>query len=77
MSIFVNNNDIIGNSTYYIKNYVEQQIYPFTVKHILYFIIVTAVTYYITEYFIRFKLLKWIYFGTLIVIGANMLNQGH
>jgi hypothetical protein len=57
--------------------YLKEQLYPFTITHLIIFIIFTAVTYYITDYFLKFKLIKWIYFGTCLVIAANLYNQGN
>ena len=56
--------------------YIENMIKPFTLKHIIYLILVTAVTTYITEYILRIRLIKWIYVGTLVVIIATLYNQG-
>jgi hypothetical protein len=59
-----------------IKNYLEEQLYPFTITHLITFIVFTAITYYITEYILQFKLLKWIYIGTIIVLIASLYKQG-
>ena len=59
-----------------LKTYLEEQLYPFTITHLITFTLFTAITYYITEYILKFKLLKWIYIGTLIVIIANLYRQG-
>jgi|688.fasta_scaffold1143064_2 hypothetical protein len=56
---------------------IKEIIYPFTFKHIIYLIIVTAVTTYILDYFLKFKLLKWIYVGTIIVTVASLYKQGN
>lgn len=57
-------------------NLVKQQLYPFTLTHLAYFAIFTVVTTYILNYFLKFRLLKWIYVGTLVVIGATLYNRG-
>ncbi len=57
-------------------NYLHDKLYPFTIWHLITVIFVTAVTYYITEYFLGFKLVRWIYIGTIIVIGASMYKRG-
>ena len=57
-------------------NSIQQFIHPFTFEHILYiggFIITT----YITNFFLSFKLIKWIYIGTFIVLIANLYKQGN
>ena len=67
----------IDNAKYNIKEYVERQIFPFTLQHITYFICITVITYYITDYFLQFKLFKWIYVGTVIVLGVTIFTQIH
>lgn len=57
-------------------NYVKNKLYPFTLSHLIYVIITSIVVYYITEYFLRFYLIRWIYFGTLTVIAATLFNNG-
>jgi hypothetical protein len=57
-------------------NYLYDKFYPFTIWHVLSVILVTAITYYVTEYFIGFKLVRWIYIGTIIVIGASVYKRG-
>ena len=58
-----------------IKNYLEEQLYPFTITHLIGFIIFTAISYYTTEYILQFKLLKWIYTETIIVLIASIYKQ--
>ncbi len=55
---------------------IRSQLYPFTLKHLMYFILITVITTYITEYFLRFRLLKWIYIGTLTVLVINLYKDG-
>jgi hypothetical protein len=43
---------------------------------IIYFIIATVITGLILDYFLKYKLFKWLYFGTLTVIIVNLLKQG-
>lgn len=61
---------------YGLIDYIKRKLYPFTFRHILYLILFTAVTTYIVDYILQFRLLKWIYFGTLSVIVATLYNQG-
>jgi hypothetical protein len=56
--------------------YIHDKLYPFTIVHLISVIIITVITYYITEYFLGFRLVRWIYIGTLIVIGASMYRDG-
>jgi hypothetical protein len=57
-------------------DYVKSKLYPFTLSHLIYAIITTVAVYYVTEYFLRIRLIRWIYFGTLAVIAATMFNNG-
>lgn len=58
------------------KKYVRERIYPFTFQHILYLILFTIITTYITDHFLKFRLFKWIYYGTIIVVAANLYKDG-
>lgn len=57
-----------------LKYDIEKKLYPFTIIHIISFIIITAITMYITDFFIQYTLIRWIYFTTIIVIVANIYN---
>jgi hypothetical protein len=59
-----------------VLEYIQEKIYPITFKHILYLGIITLISSHITSYFLNFRLLKWIYIGTIIVTIANLYNQG-
>ena len=56
------------------KEDIETQLYPFTIIHIISFIIITVITIYITKFFIQHTLIRWIYFTSIIVIVANIYN---
>ena len=53
---------------------IETKLYPFTIIHIIYFIIITGVTIYITKFFIQYTLIRWIYVTSIIVIVVNVYN---
>lgn len=55
---------------------VHRILYGLSFKHVIWFIIVSIITYYITEFFLQYKLLRWIYGGTIAVIIANLYNSG-
>jgi hypothetical protein len=57
-------------------DYVKSKLYPFTLSHLIYAVVTTVAVYYITEYFLRIRLIRWIYFGTLTVIAATLFNSG-
>jgi vacuolar-type H+-ATPase subunit I/STV1 len=56
--------------------YVRKQLYPFTISHLIYFMIITGITTYIIDYFLKYKLIRWMYMGTMIVIIASLYNDG-
>jgi hypothetical protein len=55
---------------------LKEKLYPFTLSHIIYFIIVTGLTMYITGWFLKYRLIRWIYVGTIIVITASIWQGG-
>jgi hypothetical protein len=57
-------------------DYMKRTLYPLTFKHIIYIALITIISTYILDYILGFRLLKWIYVGTLIVITATLYNQG-
>lgn len=59
-----------------IKKYLEEQLYPFTITHLITFTLFTAISYYVTEYILKLRLIKWIYIATLIVLIANLYKVG-
>lgn len=58
------------------KEYIRQRLYPFTFEHLIYVLVFTGLTTIISEYVFRFRLLKWIYVGTMVVIAATLYNEG-
>lgn len=68
------------NSMYHlysdITDFLKEQWKTLTFKHVLYLIIISIIFSYITNYLLKFKLLKWIYVGTFIILIFNLYNQG-
>ena len=56
------------------KDDITKKLYPFTITHIISFIIITAITIYITEFFLRHTLIRWIYVSSIIVILVDVYN---
>lgn len=56
-------------------HYAKEKYYPTTIKHFIYIIIYLLITYYITDYFLNFKLIRWIYVGTLVVAIATLYHE--
>ena len=48
-------------------DFAKERYYPTSIQHFIYIIIYLLITYYISDYFLNFKLIRWIYIGTLIV----------
>ena len=63
--------DNVWNAT---KEEIKRRIFPFTLQHLTYFIIITAITIAITEFFLKYRYFRWIYFSTIIIIFANIYN---
>ena len=57
------------------KEYAIKMYYPTSLRHFVYIAIYFIVTFYITDYFLNFKLIRWIYVGTLIVIIASLYHE--
>jgi hypothetical protein len=55
--------------------YAKKKYYPTSIKHFIYAIIYLLITYYITDYFLNFKLIRWIYVGTLVVAIATLYHE--
>ena len=55
---------------------IKQYLYPFTFEHIFYIIIGAIISTYISDFFLSFRLLKWIYIGTLVVLVATLYKHG-
>lgn len=56
--------------------YLHTRLYPYTFDHLIYFIIISGISAYILDYFLKYKLIRWIYIGTMIVIIATVYNDG-
>lgn len=48
--------------------YAKDRYYPTSFRHLIYIAIYIAVTFYVTDFFMNFRLFRWIYLGTLAVI---------
>jgi len=57
------------------KEYVLEMYYPTSLRHFIYIAIYFIITFYITDYFLNFKLIRWIYVGTIIVIIASLYRE--
>ena len=64
------------NVTHASKEYIRKRLYPFTLKHVIYVVVFTVLTTIVSEYVFRFRLLKWIYAGTMAVLAINVYKQG-
>ena len=55
---------------------VKRGLYPYTLKHLIIFLLTTAITTYITEHFLRYRLIKWIYVGVVTVTIVTLYKKG-
>ena len=55
---------------------IREFIYPFTFQHMFLIIIGAIISTYVSDFFLSFRLLKWIYVGTLIVLITTLYKQG-
>jgi hypothetical protein len=53
----------------------KEKYYPTSIRHFIYIIIYLLITYYISDYFLNFKLIRWIYVGTIIVAIATLYHE--
>ena len=51
--------------------------FKISLDKIIYFIVITVISGFVLDYFLKYKLFKWLYFGTLTVIIVNLLKQGN
>lgn len=58
------------------KKYVREQIYPVTFTHIVYLIVFTVISTYVTNYFLNFRVFKWLYFGSMALFTIVFFRQG-
>jgi 4-hydroxybenzoate polyprenyltransferase len=56
-------------------DFAKERYYPTSIQHFIYIIIYLLITYYISDYFLNFKLIRWIYIGTLIVAIATLYHE--
>jgi hypothetical protein len=59
-----------------VKHHITRKLYPLTIQHLVYLVIITAVTFYVTGFFLQYRLLRWIYVGTMIVAVVTLYNAG-
>jgi len=55
---------------------IKKNLYPVTIPHLLYVIIGTGISLYVTGLFLKYKLIRWIYIGTIIVLTTTLFRQG-
>lgn len=59
-----------------LKEYIINKLYPLTLTHLIYLLIVLGISYYITEYLLKIKLFKWVYVATFIVLTVSSFKEG-
>ena len=58
-------------------SFVQRYYVPTNTKELLLILAYFAVTFYLTDYFINFRLFKWIYLGTAIILVASWYRGSH
>lgn len=63
--------NIYSNST----QFVERYYFPKNTREILLIGLYVAVTFYLTDYFMNYRLFKWIYMGTILILLASWYSS--
>ncbi len=67
------------NINYYrdITEWLKEQWQMLTFEHIIYLMAFSFVLSYITEYILKFKQMRWLYYGVSIVLLIKLFEGGH
>lgn len=60
-----------------IINWLKEQWQELTVKHILYLLVFSFFLSYITEYILKFKQIRWLYYSVVILLLIKLFEGGH
>lgn len=69
----------IDNTNYFgiITSWLREQWCSLTFEHVLYLLAFSFVLSYITEYVLKFKQVRWLYYGVSIVLLIKLFEGGH
>jgi hypothetical protein len=67
------------NINFYAKitEWLKEQWDSFTIEHVLYLLAFSFVLSYITEYLLKFKEIRWIYYTVFIILLIKLVEGGH
>lgn len=77
MNLKINHYNSMNNYYFEIIRWLKKQWRMLTFEHLIYLLLISFILSYITEYLLKYKLLKWIYIGTITVIIITLYNQGN
>lgn len=60
-----------------IKEFITAQWEKLTVAHIIYLIVFAIVLSYITEYILKIRYMKWLYYTVVIILISRLLRSDH
>ena len=69
--------DLIVEGFDKVINWLKDQWRQLTFKHLLYILIFSYVLSHITEYILKFKQLRWIYYTVSVLLLIKLFEGGH
>ena len=60
-----------------IKEFVTAQWEKLTVSHVIYLVVFALGLSYITEYILKIRYLKWLYYTVVIILISRLLRSDH
>lgn len=59
--------DRLQHAKQYGTGFIEYQLEPFTIGHIIMFLIYTILSSYVYRYLFRYPVFKWMYLGSIVI----------
>ncbi len=60
-----------------IVNWLKEQWQELTVQHVLYLLLFSFILSYVTEYILKFKQIRWLYYTVSILLLIKLFEGGH
>ncbi len=60
-----------------IVNWLKEQWNALTFEHVLYLIAFSFILSYITEYVLKFKQIRWLYYSIFFILFIKLIQGGH
>lgn len=69
----------LDNIDFYSKitNWLKEQWQELTVQHIFYLMVFSFILSYVTEYVLKFKQIRWLYYSIAILLLIKLFEGGH